>query len=626
MLPEQFLLLIAREYDLSPAETEAFVLVLGGDKAMEAVANELQISPTALRVRLSSVYKKFNISESGSRKLTKLQQLLEAKYTEFDKKGFDKAETEFSRLLGTLLDNKTDQLILQEESLDWALKHALNFGDTDVLPIPFEYQAIKHNWLATRRYLLKQHFSEWQVRPYITLLAPKKGYRYAFRDIIQIDPLDFIIFAAIVKELGKDIESMRIPIEKKIIFSSRFLPDTDGQLLCPEIGYRQFQDQIENIIEQSHDLTHVLSVDITSFYQRIHLPSLERLLSHISHLSIHIKVLMNLLKGWSSTGDYGIPVGTAPARLLAEAAISKIDEALLANGIRFVRYVDDFRIFASSRAEAYRYLAFLTEILKVNRLEVQADKTNILSLKNYKDTALLNKEHSQEMVAKFLKPLYEDTNINSIYNRKKTTDLSNEVIQSLREQFNNSQEKSDMTVVRTGLRYLRRLKDDSIVNEILDDDNLVLVLPAFRDIIKYLQNLETLSLVRREEIGSLILELVEDSIVSELEYYRIWALDLFATSDKWGNINKLINLLGADLEISRRQLILALGIAKQRDWLLRIKLSKLSNESPWLRRALLAAARCLPDDIREHWFKSVELQLGDVLDKAVTKWAMEDPL
>ncbi|MBC1235631.1 RNA-directed DNA polymerase [Nostoc sp. 2RC] len=627
MLTKQFLLAIAREYNLSPAETEAFVLVFGNEKGMEAVADELEISPTALRVRLSAVYKKFNINESGSRKLTKLQQFLEGKYIEFDKRGIDSVKPEYFWLGEPLSENRTDQLILQQESLDWALEHAVRIGDTDLLPIPFEYQAIKYNWPAIRQYLLDQNLFEWEVRPYITLLAPKKGYRYAFRDISQIDPLDFIIFAAIIKEIGRDIESIRIPIQNKIVFSNRFLPKKNGQIFDIQIGYLQFEEEIQNIIEQQPDFTHILLVDITSFYQRIHLPSLQKVLSYISKFSMHIKVLMNMLKGWSITEDYGIPVGTAPARLLAEAAISKVDEALLANGVKFVRYVDDFRIFASSRTEAYRYLAFMTEILKANHFEVQSEKTDILSIKSYQEVFSRKKE-SQKNNAKILDNIYKDVDTNSnTKNKEKNIVLVNEIVQLLRKQLNSEREKSDLGIVKTGLRSLRKFKDDSIVNEILDDDKLVLILPAFGDIIKYLQNLElVLNLARREEIGSLILELVEDSIISELEYYRIWALDLFAISDRWGNHKKLISLLGADLEISRRQLILALGIAKQRDWLLHIKLRKLSNESPWTRRALLAAARCLPDDIREHWFKSVELQLGDVLDKAVTKWAMENPL
>ncbi len=35
---------------------------------------------------------------------------------------------------------------LQPESLDWAFTHTQRFGDTDIFPVPFEYEAIKHSW------------------------------------------------------------------------------------------------------------------------------------------------------------------------------------------------------------------------------------------------------------------------------------------------------------------------------------------------------------------------------------------------------------------------------------------------------------------------------------------------
>ena len=37
-------------------------------------------------------------------------------------------------------------LRLQQDSLDWALAHVLRFGDTDVFPVPFEYDAIEYDW------------------------------------------------------------------------------------------------------------------------------------------------------------------------------------------------------------------------------------------------------------------------------------------------------------------------------------------------------------------------------------------------------------------------------------------------------------------------------------------------
>jgi len=37
-------------------------------------------------------------------------------------------------------------LTLHPDSLDWALDHALSFGDTTMFPLPFEYEAIRYDW------------------------------------------------------------------------------------------------------------------------------------------------------------------------------------------------------------------------------------------------------------------------------------------------------------------------------------------------------------------------------------------------------------------------------------------------------------------------------------------------
>lgn len=71
----EFLQTTAREYHLSPAETEAMTLAVEGSD-ITAIAAQLQVKPSAIRQRLSQVYHKFAIEGRGPVKLTKLQQLL----------------------------------------------------------------------------------------------------------------------------------------------------------------------------------------------------------------------------------------------------------------------------------------------------------------------------------------------------------------------------------------------------------------------------------------------------------------------------------------------------------------------------------------------------------------------
>ena len=91
-------------------------------------------------------------------------------------------------------------LKLSPDSLDWALQHALSKGDTDIFPRAFEFQAIDSNWDEVRDCLANQDILSWTSRPLRQCLSPKR--RYGFRIATQLDPLDFLIFSALVYEIS----------------------------------------------------------------------------------------------------------------------------------------------------------------------------------------------------------------------------------------------------------------------------------------------------------------------------------------------------------------------------------------------------------------------------------------
>jgi|SRR6266446_1580111 len=68
-----------------------------------------------------------------------------------------------------------------------------------------------------------------------------------------------------------------------------------------------------------------------------------------------------------------------------------------------------------------------------------------------------------------------------------------------------------------------------------------------------------------------------------------------------------------------RKLILAMGRAHQRHWF-QTRWRDLFSESPWPKRALIAAASCLAADARKHWYNSIESWF-DSLELAVMRWA-----
>ena len=112
-------------------------------------------------------------------------------------------------------------LTLSERSLDWALEHILSYGDTDIFPEAFEFDAIKHGWQEVKAWIRSVDILAWNVRPYRRCLAPK--HRFGFRISTQLDPLDILVFTALIYEIGVSLESSRVPATDNIVHSYRFL-------------------------------------------------------------------------------------------------------------------------------------------------------------------------------------------------------------------------------------------------------------------------------------------------------------------------------------------------------------------------------------------------------------------
>ncbi len=521
-------------------------------------------------------------------------------------------------------------LTVQEPSLDWALRHALAYGDTDVFPIPFEYRAIQHDWDNVRPYLAAQNVLEWAVRPHRVLLSPKA--KYGFRFITQLDPLDFLLFSAVVSEMAQEIEGRRIAVHDNKVFSYRVSIDESGQLFDPRIGYRSYLSQCQQVLNQNPHITFVAATDIADFYSRIYHHRLDNALQASTTRASHRKSIMHLLSGWNGTETFGIPIGNAPSRLLAEITLSDVDEALLANGIDFVRYNDDYRLFASSYTEAYRYVAFLADILFRNHgLSLQPQKTSILPVDQFRLRFLttpldreINSLHDR------FEELADDLGLSNWYEPIEYDDLDDDQREAIdmlnlaelfREEMDRAQEP-DLAVIRFVLRRLAQLGDDSVLGIIFD--NIEDLLPAFPDIIRYLASLRFIATEQRHSIGERILDLLANSILSELVYHRMWALDLFTHSREWDNEDRFPAMYASEADPSiRRKLILTMGRSNHRHWF-QSQWRRLFDHAHWPRRALIAGASCMPADARRHWYRSIEPQL-DVLELAVARWARQNP-
>lgn len=520
-------------------------------------------------------------------------------------------------------------LLLQNHSLDWALAHVNRYGDTDVFPVPFEYAAIEHDWANVKASLAGADVLQWTTRPQRILLSPKA--RNGFRVITQLDPLDFLVFASLVREIAADLEARRVPVGENRVFSYRVAPQADGQLFSPDTGYRQFLEACRRKLVTNPGVQFVATTDISDFYARIYHHRLENALHTATARTNHVRAIMRLLSGWNGTETFGIPIGSAPSRLLAETTLADVDEALLAAGVDFVRFNDDNRIFADTYERAYRAITFLAETLYRNHgLNLQPQKTEVFTTAQFRDRFLvtpldreLDSLHAkfEELAAELgLNDWYEPIEYDELDDDQKEAIDSLNLTELFREEL--EEDEPELSIVRFVLRRLSQLGDSGLVDDIFA--NLDKLHPALPDICRYVQSLRHLDGPGRSALGARMLALLSGSVVSELPYHRMWILDLFVHSREWDNEARFFALYAAESDPAcRRNLILAMGRAHQAHWF-QSQWRTLFDQPHWPRRALLAGASCMSADARRHWYRSVEPQL-DALELAVMRWARQNP-
>ena len=86
-------------------------------------------------------------------------------------------------------------------------------------------------------------------------------------------------------------------------------------------------------------------------------------------------------------------------------------------------------------------------------------------------------------------------------------------------------ENIDIQLTKSVLRRLSQLQDAGVADEILI--SIDTLYPVFTDVIDYLDNLKHLTESQRFEIGKSVVNLMDNSVVSHLEYHRLHLLNLF---------------------------------------------------------------------------------------------------
>jgi hypothetical protein len=497
-------------------------------------------------------------------------------------------------------------LTLDPSSLDWSLAHLTRHSDTDKFPPPFELDVLARRWATSVRERLKgidltQH--RWQGER--KMLVPKD--QYSFRNAAQLDPIDAILFAALLYQVGPLIEQKRHPIAKSNVFSYRFQPTQDGGLFAAD----KWEEFWTTSIRRSQTKPVVLIADITDFYNQISHHSIETQLQRCGLTAPSINVLLNLLKASTGSISKGIPIGPHPCHLLAETALTPIDELLEQRGMKFCRYVDDIHVFCDNEQQAQVALFALAGALdQYHKLTLNRQKTRTMQAQEFQPMARRKAEDQPinsteasilQVIQKYSKGPYVEIAVSNL-TPQDVAQLSKPALEEILQAYLAANEP-DYIRLRYFIRRLAQVGVPGAIEFLVA--NIAQLLPAFAEVARYLSAARTHYGGSWQSLGDSLLQMLESPIATESEYIQVVLLGLFARIADLDHIGKLTGRFPSSGPSARREIVLAAHAAGADAWLRTLKTS-FSGCDPWMRRALLFASRAFPEDERKFWLKQVK--------------------
>jgi hypothetical protein len=377
----------------------------------------------------------------------------------------------------------------------------------------------------------------------------------------------------------------------------------------------------------------VAVTDIADFFPRLYHHPLENIILSVgegpeSRVTDVARVLVGKFLFHVGGGvSYGLPIGPYASSVLAEAALIDVDAALVDRGIRFVRWFDDYTIFAADESEAQRAIAFLGEWLhRHHGLTLSTAKTKLFASKSFlrgleRDFEHRVREHSEQLAFMATQVTYDGEELEIPL---KWTDFdegeSMNLAAMLEEALSGAKKAIDYEFAQFILNRLAAIdpftfpadRAITLVNVVLA--NLGTLMPIMRHVARFLVSLEQIPATDKLRIGNELVAFLRRPDPPS-EFAAMWLLHVFASHSDWNHAAALRQIYTASgSSIVKRYAALALAKNGTRREALSTK-EDLVGAKPLLRTAILAASRKLGADERKFWRR--KHVISDPLEKLI---------
>jgi len=240
------------------------------------------------------------------------------------------------------------------------------------------YELSKEKNLKNLHQRLKGH----SYKPYkiLKIFLPKPSGLHRPITFLSLD--DLIIYQATCNVIADKFSRKRQEVEFENVFSYILNRDREKNIFFLkkwQEGYLKFIRRIKSYYNDG--FRWVAHFDLAAYYDTICHESLCKQISQNSNNDF-CSFIKKCLSSWSSEKGkslkHGIPQGPISSDFIGEVYLLPIDKTLHKKNIKYVRYVDDIKIFGSTREEVLEGVILLEKECKERGLIPQSKKYEII--------------------------------------------------------------------------------------------------------------------------------------------------------------------------------------------------------------------------------------------------------
>lgn len=513
---------------------------------------------------------------------------------------------------------------LTEQELQNGFDAIEHHGYSALLPTPPEWRVLKENWLDIRADIAAIDLDLYSPTPPIRVYAPKN--RATVRVVSLLHPVDLLIYTALTLVVVADLESNRIPVRRRRVFSYRADLRANNRLYGARSSFSLFQDRLKERADRA-GTGYVCIADIADFFPRIYQHRLENVIESCSTSErgrdVARVLVKKLIGNLSGSNSYGIPVGPYASRVLAEAVLIEVDSYLISERLDFVRWVDDYYFFTNTEQQAQQILISLAQKLyERHGLTLSALKTKIQTTQRFRKRFEVDPDREVDIRLEKMKELSsrfdpydeEETELTEV----ERAELAELDIVELVEESLEDRELVDYDTLSALLRHPALLSVLPIESR-MNLGNVLLrniehLYPIAGPVTEFFGTFAELAPRDRKRIKlRLLSSLMPRHGKWPPDYYMMWILSLFAGNNAWQEAPNFSRIFRDHRsEIVRRGAALAIAGNGSRADAVEAR-DRFATASPLEQSAILLATRKLGHDERRHWKRS--LQLTNPLDK-----------